>query len=170
VLVIVAYTFWPRQGGGPPGNRPGGGVNSASNNTGSANINQGSNFTEGSVADAIWRRLDAGVAYERNELPPGSKVDAPIFKEVAEGIAEVVNTKKVRVTVEVHTDLDGVPKPNLDRSQSRATALCSLIRERSAAAAERVTCIGLGEAFPVVGREGALDEMKFNRRLKIVRQ
>lgn len=85
------------------------------------------------------------------------------LKRIAAILKECPQTK---LTVEGHTDSDGIPAQNVDLSQRRAQAVVSLLI-REGIAAERLMAEGVGAARPLVANDSPANKAR-NRRIEFV--
>lgn len=73
---------------------------------------------------------------------------------------------QTKITVEGHTDSDGIPAQNIDLSQRRAQAVVTLLI-REGVAAERLLAEGHGAARPLVANDSLANKAR-NRRIEFV--
>lgn len=73
---------------------------------------------------------------------------------------------QTKITVEGHTDSDGIPAQNIDLSQRRAQAVVTILI-REGVAAERLLAEGHGAARPLVANDSLANKAR-NRRIEFV--
>ena len=122
------------------------------------------------VSDAETGHTEKGafIRFSKNLFQQGSsEINPKFFPKIAQ-LAEVIKTfADYKVRIEGHSDSSGGTAMNLKLTQKRADAFVKYLSEKCSVPIERMTAVGLGEAYPIADNNFQGGKEK-NRRIDTI--
>lgn len=146
-------------------------VSSNSSSTVNATPSSSPKYTfENLRAQAIYEKLESEDRFPLDHLPKNSEIDTEPLKTFLDDLTEVLGKTRMRVLVEVYTDLSGGTEVNLQTSNERANKIKNKLLATGRVSEVQIQVIGRGEIPPVVLNEQTEEDRNKNRRLVVVKR